>query len=110
MVDGGDGRTEVAPAAQIVVADVSDGAATPCTSLHVAHDPESRDWLVRLSGEGRERERAGEELHALLVKAARFTLAKRRCTFPDFPREALDDLATEAAGEALIAILAHLDD
>jgi RNA polymerase sigma-70 factor (ECF subfamily) len=29
---------------------------------------------------------------------------------PEFPREALEDLATEAAGEALIAILAHLGD
>jgi RNA polymerase sigma-70 factor (ECF subfamily) len=89
----------------------ADAATVPGPPLHaVARDADSRDWLLRLSGEGRDREQAVEALHALLVKAARFTLAKRRGTVPGFPREALEDLATEAAGEALIAILAHLSD
>ena len=86
-------------------------ATVPCTAVHVvARDDASREWLRRLSGDGRDRERAVEALHALLVRAARFTLAKRRGMLPEFPREALDDLATEAAGEALLAILAHLGD
>jgi RNA polymerase sigma-70 factor (ECF subfamily) len=76
----------------------------------VARDADSREWLRRLSGEGREREAAIEALHALLLKAARFTLAKRRGVVPGFPRETLDDLATEAADDAVMAILAHLGD
>jgi RNA polymerase sigma-70 factor (ECF subfamily) len=70
-------------------------------------DPASRDWLVRLAGDGRDRDDAIAELLALLAEAARFVLARRRALFP---REALDDLAEEAAGEALIQVLQHLDD
>jgi len=96
----------------VAPADAGDGVGdVPSPPLHAAApDADSREWLLRLSGEGRDREQAVEALHALLVKAARFTLMKRRAMVPEFPREALEDLATEAAGEALIAILAHLDD
>jgi RNA polymerase sigma-70 factor (ECF subfamily) len=118
--EAGAGTTGVAPPAVLPHEDeagllraavgTATRAARPVPAHVAAHDAESRDWLLRLSGEGRERERAVEDLHALLVKAARFTLATRRSALPEFPREALEDLATEAAGEALMAILAHLDD
>jgi RNA polymerase sigma-70 factor (ECF subfamily) len=64
---------------------------------------------VRLSATGAERDDAIEELLALLVKAARFVLARRRAAYADFPRETIDDLALEAAGDALVEILARLD-
>jgi RNA polymerase sigma-70 factor (ECF subfamily) len=107
------GAAEVSDAEDAAVGSLAIAAATraPRAPLEaVARDAESREWLLRLSGEGRDRECAIEALHALLVKAARFTLAKRRAMVSEFPRETLDDLATEAAGEALMAILAHLGD
>jgi RNA polymerase sigma-70 factor (ECF subfamily) len=53
---------------------------------------------------GPERDAAIAELHALLLRAAHFELARR-----DLPRGDRDDLATEAADDALMAVLAKLD-
>lgn len=71
-------------------------------------DADSQAWVARLGGAGPEREAAIAELLAILTKAARFVLVRRRSRLPGFPREELDDLATEAAGEALLAVLARL--
>jgi RNA polymerase sigma-70 factor (ECF subfamily) len=76
----------------------------------VTLDPESQAWLARLCGGGPDREAAIEELHGLLLQAARFVLMRRRAQIPNFPRERLDDLAVEAAGDALLAIIARLDE
>ena len=73
-------------------------------------DAASRQWLERLRDRGRGRDDAVRELHALLVSAARATLAKRRALLPQLRCEPLDELAVEAADDALVAILAHLDD
>jgi RNA polymerase sigma-70 factor (ECF subfamily) len=73
-------------------------------------DLESQLWLARLAGDGRQREEAVEALHGLLVKAARFVLLRRRALTPNFPREPIEDLAVEAADDALVEILARLDD
>lgn len=72
-------------------------------------DAVSHTWLERLTNGGRVQEEATEELHALLVKATRFALAKRSA-LPQVRREALDHLAVEAADDALVAVLAHLHD
>ena len=79
-------------------------------SQRPALDAESQLWLARLESTGPDREAALAELLALLLKAARFVLARRRERMPHFPREELDDLAIEAAGDALIAIVERLDD
>ncbi|HEY7207333.1 MAG TPA: sigma-70 family RNA polymerase sigma factor [Gaiellaceae bacterium] len=76
----------------------------------LAFDSDSRDWLDRLTGEGRQRDEAIGALLALLLGAACFVLARRRAQVSTFPREELDDLAVEAAGEALVKILARLDE
>jgi RNA polymerase sigma-70 factor (ECF subfamily) len=65
-------------------------------------DPESRAWLDALTADGRRREAAIERLHALLERAARFEILRRRQTGE------LDELATTAADEALMAILRKL--
>ena len=47
-------------------------------------------------------------LHALLVRGARFELARRRETLRGVADREIDDLATQAAEDALVAILAKL--
>jgi RNA polymerase sigma-70 factor (ECF subfamily) len=79
-------------------------------SAPAAVDDESREWLVRLSGEGSHRDEAIRALHALLVKAARFAVARRRALIPYALQDQLDDLAIEAADDALVEILARLND
>jgi len=88
---------------------VRDAAGRP-TERAPLLDAASREWLVRLTGSGWERDDAIAELLAHLAEAARFVLARRQVLVSNFPRETVDDLAAEAAGEALIQILEHLDD
>lgn len=83
--------------------------ATSPTVVGATTDAGSRAWLARLAPGARERDAAVAELHGLLLKAARFTLAKRGAIVSD-RRERLDDLAMEAAGDALLAVLDHLHD
>ena len=72
-------------------------------------DPESRAWVERLSSSGTARHPALAELHELLLGAARFALS-RRGDGSQLSREGLDDLAVQAADDALVSILARLDD
>jgi RNA polymerase sigma-70 factor (ECF subfamily) len=55
------------------------------------------------------REAAIADLHALLLRGARFELARRRALLADVPRGELDRLAVQAADDAMVAILATLD-
>src|SRR5204863_341966 len=64
---------------------------------------ESQDWPRDLRDPAT-REAACARLHALLLRAARFEIARR-----DVPHGERDDLALQAADDALIAILAKLD-
>jgi RNA polymerase sigma-70 factor, ECF subfamily len=73
-------------------------------------DEESRDWLRALRGTGAERDAAVARLHALLLRAARFEVARRRPTLPHLRGNELDEIALEAAGDALMSVLARLDD
>jgi RNA polymerase sigma-70 factor, ECF subfamily len=73
-------------------------------------DAESREWLRELRGEGAVREAAIARLHALLLRAARFEVARRRPTLPYLRGDELGDLALEAADDALMSVLARLDD
>jgi RNA polymerase sigma-70 factor, ECF subfamily len=73
------------------------------------HDSGSRLWLDRLTDED-SREEAVVALHALLVSAAESALARKRGFLPHLGREARHDLVVEAAGDALVAVLDHLDD
>ena len=66
------------------------------------------DWVEALSTPGRARDDAVERLHALLLRAARFEVARRRRALGHV-RDNLDDLATQAADDALMAIMAKLD-
>jgi RNA polymerase sigma-70 factor, ECF subfamily len=71
-------------------------------------DVESLGWVRALSGTGSEREDAVERLHALLLRAARVEVAWRRHGVAGAGSGDLDDLAVQAADDALVAILSKL--
>jgi RNA polymerase sigma-70 factor, ECF subfamily len=73
-------------------------------------DPESREWLRSLRGGDAAYEDAIQRLHALLLRAARFEVSRRRPTLPHLRGDDLDDIAHEAAGDALVSVLARLED
>jgi RNA polymerase sigma-70 factor (ECF subfamily) len=66
--------------------------------------------LTSLRSEGAEREKAAARLHALLLGAARFELARRRAMLDGTGRETIEDLAVQSADDALSAILSKLDE
>ena len=71
--------------------------------------PVERNWVDALSGEGAEREEAIADLHDLLLRAARFEIGRRRAALSHVRGENIDDLAVQAADDALVALLAKLD-
>jgi RNA polymerase sigma-70 factor (ECF subfamily) len=71
---------------------------------------ESREWVRSLRAGGSEREEAVARLHALLLRAARFEVARRRPTLPSLRGGELDDIAAEAAHDALMSVLRRLGD
>jgi RNA polymerase sigma-70 factor, ECF subfamily len=71
---------------------------------------ESEAWLSALRSEGPEREQAVARLHGLLLRAARFEVGRRRAALSHVRGEELDDIAMQAADDALMAVLAKLDD
>ena len=73
-------------------------------------DDESREWLRSLQADGSVRDEAVARLHALLLRAARFEVARRRPTIPHLRGNDLDDIANEAADDALVSVLRRLDD
>ena len=73
-------------------------------------DQESWEWLRDLRSDGRRRDEALARLHALLLKAAWFEVLRRRPTLPHLRGNELEDIANEAADDAMVSVLAHLDD
>jgi RNA polymerase sigma-70 factor, ECF subfamily len=72
-------------------------------------DAESREWLRSLRADGADHDEAVARLHALLLRAARYECARRRPTLPYLRGNDLDDIANQAADDALVSILARLD-
>jgi RNA polymerase sigma-70 factor (ECF subfamily) len=75
-----------------------------------ALDADSREWLRGLRAEGATRDEALARLHGLLLRAARFEVARRRPALPHLRGDELDDIANEAAADALMSVLRRLDD
>ncbi len=73
-------------------------------------DLNASDSLDALREDGPRHHAAIAELHALLVRAARFEVARRRASMPELRGEDLEDLATQSADDALVAVLGKLDD
>jgi RNA polymerase sigma-70 factor (ECF subfamily) len=70
---------------------------------------ETDAWLLRLRATGAERDRALGELHALLLRAARYEINRRRMTLSQLRGDDLEDLAQQAADDGLVALLGKLD-
>jgi RNA polymerase sigma-70 factor (ECF subfamily) len=97
-----------AAAAPIVVP--MERAQRAAVALAPTLDDESRTWLRELRAGGETQDAAVARLHALLLRAARFEVGRRRPTLPHLRGDELDDIATEAADDALMSVLARLDD
>jgi RNA polymerase sigma-70 factor (ECF subfamily) len=69
----------------------------------------STAWISALRHPA-ERDHAIASLHELLLRAARFEVSRRRAALSHVRGEALDDLALQAADDALVAVLGKLDD
>ena len=68
------------------------------------------ELLDRLRADGPAREQAADELHALLLRAARFEVARRRDAVSHVRGESAEDLALQAADDAFVAVMSKLDD
>ena len=73
-------------------------------------DADSCDWPRSLRAAGQTGEDAVARLHALLLRAAEFEVARRRPSLPHLRGDELDDIALEAADDALVGVLRRLDD
>jgi RNA polymerase sigma-70 factor (ECF subfamily) len=88
-------------------------ALTTLTAAHAeraALEDDSQRWLAALRGTGRDREQAIAELHGLMLRASRFELNRRRAALSHVRGEEPDDIAMQAADDAVVAVLAKLDD
>jgi RNA polymerase sigma-70 factor (ECF subfamily) len=74
-------------------------------SVRVERDADSRRWLSQLREDGRVGEEATRHLHRLLL---RVSYSRLRCIGSTW-RGDEDEIALEAADEAVVGVLAHLD-
>lgn len=70
----------------------------------------ARPWVTALRSTGPAHDAAVRDLHALLLRAARFELHRRRGGLTHIGWSERDDLAMQAAADALMAVLRKLED
>jgi RNA polymerase sigma-70 factor (ECF subfamily) len=75
----------------------------------IAPDEASQKWLEGLRSKGPRHDQCVRELHALLLRTARREVRRRRAWLGDASGTELDDVAHQAAGDALLAIIANLE-
>jgi RNA polymerase sigma-70 factor, ECF subfamily len=78
--------------------------------IETARDRESERWVAQLRPGHPRRERTVQRLHDVLRRAALHELSRRRGQLGSIGGPELDDLAQQAADDALMNILARLDD
>ena len=83
------------------------------TPLEVApalprQDDEAR-WLTPLASSGAGHDRAVAELHGLLLRASRFEVHRRSAALGLQHSSELDDIANQAADDALLAVMSRLE-
>lgn len=72
-------------------------------------DPVSTEWIAALTGSAAERAAGEARLHEMLVQVARRELLRRRASTPWLAGVELEDLAHQAAADAMLAILRKLE-
>jgi RNA polymerase sigma-70 factor (ECF subfamily) len=89
-------------------ADSERRAVRAAAAQRVAIGADSLEWLDALRCDGRRHDDAIQRLHELLVRTARFEVRRRcRASGSDRPHD-VDDLAIQAADDALMAVLHKL--
>lgn len=71
--------------------------------------PAEEAWVAELSDPGVVGQAAQQRLHAILVKATRHQVYRLRSQLPGVDQQTLEDLAQQAADDALVAVLGKLD-
>ncbi len=97
----GDGDLDV----DVVVADLGKSAA----AVWAGQSNDDAQWLDALRSVGPAHAAAVAQLHAVLSRAARFELRRRTATLNDLSPRDCDDLAAQAADDALMSVLERLD-
>jgi RNA polymerase sigma-70 factor (ECF subfamily) len=83
---------------------------SPSTApLPLSPASDSEAWLAGLRSSGAARDQAFEALHELLLGAARFEVSRRRASLSYVRGDELEDIAMQAADDALVAVLGKLD-
>src|SRR5581483_306191 len=76
----------------------------------LAAAPGLEDWHLDLHAEGARREEAVARLQGLLLRAARFEVFRRAGSLPQLSAVELDELAQDAADDAVVSVLRRLGD
>src|SRR3954468_25108067 len=82
----------------------------PCQSSTVTPPASRDDLLAGLRADGPRHEQAIRELHALLLRAARFEIGRRAAALAHVRGEDVADLALQAADDAFVAVMGKLDE
>ena len=82
----------------------------PDTPADAQLDSCSRRWLERLQPGQRQREEAVAQLRELLLRVSIHELSRRRAQLGSVTGPEFDDIAEQATDDAVLAILAKLDD
>ena len=82
----------------------------PHAPTKARHDEASRRWVQQLRAGHPRHEQAVAKLHDLLLRVARHELSRRRSQLGSIAGLELDDLAQQAADDALMNIIKRLDD
>jgi RNA polymerase sigma-70 factor, ECF subfamily len=86
--------------------------ASPSAGELVTPSPRQDDdarWLTPLASSGPAHDRAVGELHRLLLRASTFEVRRRSAALGLAASSELDDIANQAADDALLAIMSRLD-
>jgi RNA polymerase sigma-70 factor (ECF subfamily) len=94
----------IRPAPPCPRAETPSGVAQPS-----AREDDEVRWLTPLASSGAGHNRAVAELHALLLRASRFEVRRRSTALGLAHSSELDDIANQAADDALLAVMSRLE-
>jgi RNA polymerase sigma-70 factor, ECF subfamily len=101
-------REPRAPVAVVSRGTSGDRSSDAATQAQV--DPDSRRWVEQLRAGNPRYQLAVERLHEVLDRVASYELSRRRCQLRLISGPEFDDLAQQAADDALVNILGRLDE